>query len=65
MKLKCFACKIERKFFDAVRIVHGEIIISAYGLVSRVYWDLEKELAISKTQPKNPKTHPYSDLTYC
>lgn len=49
MKLKCFACKTERKFFHAMNI--GEIIISVYGLVSRVYWDLEKELTMNKTHP--------------
>lgn len=27
MKQKCFACKIERKFFHAVHIVLGEISI--------------------------------------
>lgn len=30
MKLKCFACKIERNFFHAMPTVPGEIIISAY-----------------------------------
>lgn len=56
MKLKCFACKIERNFFHAMHIVPEEVIISAYGLVSRVYWDLEKKLAMNKAQPKKPKT---------
>lgn len=39
-----------------MHIVPGEIIISAYGLVYRVYWDLEKELAmnITQQQQKNP-----------
>lgn len=39
-----------------MHIVPGEIIISAYGLVSRVYWDLEKELAMNITQQQQQKT---------
>lgn len=48
-----------------MHIVLGEIIISTYGLLSRVHWDLEKELTMNKTQQNKTKTHPYSDLTYC
>lgn len=39
-----------------MHIVPGEIIISAYGLVYRVYWDLEKELAMNITQQQQKKT---------
>lgn len=38
-----------------MHIVPGEIIISAYGLVYRVYWDLEKELAMNITQQQQQK----------
>lgn len=38
-----------------MHIVPGEIIISAYGLVYRVYWDLEKELAMNITQQQQKK----------
>lgn len=65
MKLKCFACKIERKFFHTMCIFLGEISISGYCLISRVQWDLEKELAMKKSQQNKTKTQPYSDLTYC
>lgn len=54
-----------KEVFHAMHIVFGEIIISTYGLLSRVHWDLEKELTMNKTQQNKTKTHPYSDLAYC